>query len=113
MVVLNGLATGARSPDERPFRIRRDPPCGRIKRETIRVDTAQRGLRLTDPEWALIKPLLTEPGSTGRPWKHELRRVLDVILHWSRISPFSCHGPALASGIKWPADFIRASKVIE
>ena len=39
------------------------------------------GLRLTDPEWALIEPLLPEQGSTGRPWKQEIRRVLHAILH--------------------------------
>jgi len=42
------------------------------------------GLRLTDREWALIKPLLPEQGGMGRPWKHELRRVLDAILYLLR-----------------------------
>lgn len=36
------------------------------------------GLRLTDPEWALIEPLLPEQAKMGRPWKHTLRLVLDA-----------------------------------
>ena len=42
------------------------------------------GLRLTDREWALLKPLLPEPATIGRPWKHALRVVLDAILHLLR-----------------------------
>jgi hypothetical protein len=41
----------------------------------------QEGLRLTNKEWALFEPLLPKSGSTGRPWKHPLRVVLDAILH--------------------------------
>ena len=42
------------------------------------------GLRLTDEEWALLKPLLPGPATEGRPWKHALRVVLDAILHLLR-----------------------------
>ena len=44
----------------------------------------QEGLRLSDKEWALLEPLLAQPGCTGRPWKHPLRVVLDAILHLLR-----------------------------
>jgi transposase len=42
------------------------------------------GLRLTDPEWALLEPLLPQQASMGRPWKHALRTILDAILHLLR-----------------------------
>src|SRR5918995_6089175 len=42
------------------------------------------GLRLTDPEWALLDPLLPQQASMGRPWKHTLRTLLDAILHLLR-----------------------------
>ena len=42
------------------------------------------GLRLTDPEWALLQPLLPRQASMGRPWKHTLRTLLDAILHLLR-----------------------------
>lgn len=42
------------------------------------------GLLLTDPEWALLQPLLPQQASVGRPWKHRLRLVLDAILHLLR-----------------------------
>jgi transposase len=42
------------------------------------------GPRLTDPEWALIEPLLPKHTSMGRPWTHRLRAVLDAILHLLR-----------------------------
>src|ERR671917_1079591 len=42
------------------------------------------GLRLTDPEWAILEPLLPQQASMGRPWKHRLRLVLDAILHLVR-----------------------------
>lgn len=44
----------------------------------------QEGLRLTDPEWALLEPLLPRQTSVGRPWKHALRAILDAILHLLR-----------------------------
>ena len=39
------------------------------------------GLRLTEPEWVLLEPLLPEHTSMGRPWKHSVRAILDAILH--------------------------------
>ena len=42
------------------------------------------GPRLTDPEWALLEPLLPQQASMGRPWKHPLRTILDAILHLMR-----------------------------
>ena len=42
------------------------------------------GLRLTDPEWALLEPLLPQQASMGRPWKHALRTILDAVLHLLR-----------------------------
>ena len=42
------------------------------------------GLRLTDPEWALLEPLLPRQASLGRPWKHTLRTIMDAILHLLR-----------------------------
>lgn len=42
------------------------------------------GPRLTDPEWALLEPLLPPQASMGRPWKHPLRTILDAILHLVR-----------------------------
>ena len=38
------------------------------------------GPRLTDPEWALLEPLLPRQASLGRPWKHALCAILDAIL---------------------------------
>jgi putative transposase len=43
--------------------------------------TRKEGLRLTEPEWALLEPLLPRQVSLGRPWKHTLRTILDAILH--------------------------------
>ena len=42
------------------------------------------GLRLTDPEWALLRPFLPQPMRMGRPWKHTPRTILDAILHLIR-----------------------------
>jgi putative transposase len=42
------------------------------------------GARLTDPEWALLEPLLPRQASVGRPWKHPLRTIMDAILHLLR-----------------------------
>ena len=44
----------------------------------------QEGPRLTDPEWALLEPLLPPQASRGRPWKHPLRTTLGAILHLVR-----------------------------
>jgi putative transposase len=44
----------------------------------------EEGLQLTDPEWALLEPLLPRQASVGRPWKHALRAILDAILHLLR-----------------------------
>ena len=44
----------------------------------------QEGPRLTDPEWALLEPLLPPQASMGRPWKHTLRTILDAILYLVR-----------------------------
>jgi transposase len=52
---------------------------------TIFMDAADGGLRLTDPEWALLEPLLPQQASMGRPWKHTLRTILDAILHLLRM----------------------------
>src|SRR4051794_13740876 len=46
--------------------------------------TRKEGLRLTEPEWALLEPLLPRQVSLGRPWKHTLRTILDAILHLLR-----------------------------
>ena len=46
--------------------------------------TRKEGLRLTQPEWALLEPLLPRQVSLGRPWKHTLRTILDAILHLLR-----------------------------
>jgi hypothetical protein len=37
------------------------------------------GLRLTDPEWALLGHLLPQQASMGRPWRHTLRFILDAM----------------------------------
>jgi transposase len=42
------------------------------------------GLRLTDEEWAVIEPLLPEHDRMGCPWKHELRTIVDAIVHLLR-----------------------------
>ena len=42
------------------------------------------GPRLTDPEWALLEPLLPPQASMGRPWKHPLRTIMDAILYLMR-----------------------------
>ena len=42
------------------------------------------GLRLTDQEWAILKPLLPHQASMGRPWKYTRRTLLDAILHLLR-----------------------------
>jgi transposase len=39
---------------------------------------------LTDAQWALIEPLVPEPGSGGRPAMHPRRRVVDAILYVNR-----------------------------
>ena len=44
----------------------------------------EEGLRLTEPEWALLEPLLPQQTSLGRPWKHTLRTILDAILYLLR-----------------------------
>src|SRR5215207_7704996 len=43
--------------------------------------TRKEGLRLTEPEWVLLEPLLPRQVSLGQPWKHTLRTILDAILH--------------------------------
>ena len=44
------------------------------------------GLRLTDPEWAVLEPLLPRQARFGRPWKHAPRAILDAVLHLLRTS---------------------------
>ena len=39
---------------------------------------------LTDAQWALIEPLVPEPGSGGRPAVHPRRRIVDAILYVNR-----------------------------
>jgi putative transposase len=39
---------------------------------------------LTDQEWAILKPLLPGPRSTGRPRQVELRRVVDAVFYLLR-----------------------------
>jgi transposase len=39
---------------------------------------------LTDAQWALIEPLVPEPGSGGRPAVHSRRRIVDAILYVNR-----------------------------
>ena len=51
---------------------------------TVCLNPAEGGLRLTDAEWALVKPHLPQHTSLGRPWKHTLRTILDAILHLLR-----------------------------
>jgi hypothetical protein len=57
-----------------PCPIRRDVECGRGKHR-YSWTRRKEGIRLTDPEWALIEPLLPEPASIGRPWKHGRGRL--------------------------------------
>src|SRR3954463_7689832 len=61
---------------------------------------------MTDPQWALLEPLLPPPGNRGgrggRPEKHDRRRVLDAIFYLVR------------GGIAWaalPAEFPPAKTV--
>src|SRR4051812_6984957 len=61
---------------------------------------------MTDPQWALLEPLLPPPGNRGgrggRPEKHPRRRVLDAIFYVVR------------GGIAWaalPAEFPPAKTV--
>jgi transposase len=44
----------------------------------------KQGLRFTNEEWALIAPLLPQEGKMGRPWKYDLRTILDAIVHLLR-----------------------------
>src|SRR5919206_2909197 len=53
-------------------------------RERYAWTRREEGLRLTEPEWALLEPLLPQQTSLGRPWKHTLRTILDAILHLLR-----------------------------
>jgi transposase len=39
---------------------------------------------LTDAQWALIEPVVPEPGSGGRPAVHPRRRIVDAILYVNR-----------------------------
>lgn len=39
---------------------------------------------LTEAQWALIEPLVPEPGSGGRPAVHPRRRIVDAILYVNR-----------------------------
>jgi putative transposase len=51
---------------------------------------------LTDPEWALVEPLVARPGQRGRPHIHSRRRILDAIFY------------VLRSGCQWrmlPLDY--------
>jgi putative transposase len=36
---------------------------------------------LTDAQWKVIKPLVPDHGTMGRPLKHERRRIVDAILY--------------------------------
>lgn len=74
--------------------------------ETARRDYARRGRRyssdLTDPEWAIISPLLPPARPTGRPRTTDLRAVMDAVLYMA------------SSGCQWvllPQDFPPPSTV--
>ena len=53
--------------------------------ETARRQYGRRGRRyssdLTDPEWAIIAPLLPPARPTGRPRTTDLRAVMDAVLY--------------------------------
>jgi transposase len=39
---------------------------------------------LTDPEWALLAPLIPPPKPGGRPAVHDRRELVDAMLYWLR-----------------------------
>ena len=39
---------------------------------------------LTDPEWALLAPLVPKPKPGGRPAVHDRRELVDAMLYWLR-----------------------------
>jgi len=39
---------------------------------------------LTDPEWALLAPLIPPPKPGGRPAVHDRRELVDAMLYWVR-----------------------------
>src|SRR5215218_2596807 len=39
---------------------------------------------LTDPEWALVDPLLPKPCGRGRPWAWPLREIVNTIVYGLR-----------------------------
>jgi transposase len=74
--------------------------------ETARRQYARRGRRyssdLTDPEWAIIAPLLPPARPTGRPRTTDLRAVMDAVLYMA------------SSGCQWgllPGEFPPPSTV--
>lgn len=74
--------------------------------ETARRQYARRGRRyssdLTDPEWAILAPLLPPARSTGRPRTTDLRAVMDAVLYMA------------SSGCQWsllPGEFPPPSTV--
>ena len=74
--------------------------------ETARRQYGRRGRRyssdLTDPEWAIIAPLLPPARPTGRPRTTDLRAVMDAVLYMA------------SSGCQWcllPGEFPPPSTV--
>src|SRR5215204_3706095 len=45
-------------------------------RDDLRYETD-----LTDPEWALIEPLMPKPSGRGRPWAWSLREIINAIFY--------------------------------
>lgn len=39
---------------------------------------------LTDPEWALLAPLIPQPKPGGRPVVHDRRELVNAMLYWLR-----------------------------
>jgi transposase len=49
-------------------------------RQRYSLPRRKKGIRLADPEWALIEPHLPEHASMERPWKRTIRTILDGIV---------------------------------
>ncbi|MCC2663616.1 MAG: putative transposase of family [Geminicoccaceae bacterium] len=58
------------------------------------------GPRLTDPEWALLEPLLPRQASLGRPWKHALRAIPPPLASGLRVERAARLGAAAQHGVR-------------